>query len=296
MPATDDFPTGPSLGERFPDATLRNQRNELVKLHEARAGRRALIVFQRSARWCAFCRTQLVEMQRGLTDFEAAGIWVVAISNDPVGDLAQFCDEHDIEFTFLSDAGSDLIRRLGILNTLIEPDEAIHGIPFPGTYLLDEAGVVVGKYFHREYQVREAPAFVLAEGFGLAPNLDGFPREEVEAEGVRLEVTLGAPDLKLRQRVFLHVRLMPREGWEIEGEPAIAVDPGDEIEVRATRYDSGANEARVELLSEARDVESVPLDIDVTCALRSPDGERVERSLSVRMQLPVGDLNRAPRA
>ncbi|MFN8638400.1 MAG: hypothetical protein U0360_02845 [Dehalococcoidia bacterium] len=51
MPPTDDFPTGPSLGERFPVATLRNQHNELVDLEAARAGRPALIVFQRSARW-----------------------------------------------------------------------------------------------------------------------------------------------------------------------------------------------------------------------------------------------------
>ena len=51
MPATDDFPTGPALGERFPDVTLRNQRNEVVEFEAARAGRRALIVFQRSARW-----------------------------------------------------------------------------------------------------------------------------------------------------------------------------------------------------------------------------------------------------
>lgn len=51
MPATEDFPTGPAVGERFPDVSLRNQRNELIDLHERRAGRPALVVFQRSARW-----------------------------------------------------------------------------------------------------------------------------------------------------------------------------------------------------------------------------------------------------
>ncbi len=51
MPATDEFPTGPAVGERFPDVTLRNQRGEAVHLEEARAGRRALVVFQRSSRW-----------------------------------------------------------------------------------------------------------------------------------------------------------------------------------------------------------------------------------------------------
>ncbi len=51
MPATDDYPKGPAVGERFPDVTLRNQHNALVQLQTARAGRRALIVFQRSSRW-----------------------------------------------------------------------------------------------------------------------------------------------------------------------------------------------------------------------------------------------------
>ena len=51
VPSTQDFPTGPAVGERFPDFTLRDQHNEQVNLEEARAGRRALLVFERSARW-----------------------------------------------------------------------------------------------------------------------------------------------------------------------------------------------------------------------------------------------------
>jgi hypothetical protein len=51
IPETDDFPKGPEVGERFPDFTLHDQHNEHVSIEAARAGRRALIVFQRSARW-----------------------------------------------------------------------------------------------------------------------------------------------------------------------------------------------------------------------------------------------------
>ena len=51
IPATDDFPTGPAVGQPFPEFTLHDQQNEHVTLSEARAGRPALIVFQRSARW-----------------------------------------------------------------------------------------------------------------------------------------------------------------------------------------------------------------------------------------------------
>ncbi|MSP21466.1 MAG: hypothetical protein EXR66_00305 [Dehalococcoidia bacterium] len=47
----EDFPTGPEVGECFPDYTLHDQHNEHVGIEAARAGRKAFIVLQRSARW-----------------------------------------------------------------------------------------------------------------------------------------------------------------------------------------------------------------------------------------------------
>ena len=51
MPETDDFPSGPSIGERLPDFTLPDQENNLVNFSQARQGKRAMVVFHRSARW-----------------------------------------------------------------------------------------------------------------------------------------------------------------------------------------------------------------------------------------------------
>ncbi|MBM3140139.1 MAG: hypothetical protein FJZ92_07975 [Chloroflexi bacterium] len=50
-PESDDFPTGPAVGEALPDFTLLDQHGRSVNFGRARAGRRALVVFQRSARW-----------------------------------------------------------------------------------------------------------------------------------------------------------------------------------------------------------------------------------------------------
>jgi len=47
-----DFSTmGPREGARFPDVRLPDQAGAVVDLHERRAGRRALVVFHRSADW-----------------------------------------------------------------------------------------------------------------------------------------------------------------------------------------------------------------------------------------------------
>ena len=50
-PELDFDQTGPRAGERFPDLALPAQDGQLVDLHRARAGRRALVLFHRSASW-----------------------------------------------------------------------------------------------------------------------------------------------------------------------------------------------------------------------------------------------------
>jgi hypothetical protein len=51
FPADEGFPTGPSVGETLPSFRLPNQRGEMIDFHEDRAGRRAVVMFQRSAVW-----------------------------------------------------------------------------------------------------------------------------------------------------------------------------------------------------------------------------------------------------
>lgn len=51
MPVLDFTQIGPQVGERFPDATLPDQLGNPINLHEHRNGRKALVVFHRSAGW-----------------------------------------------------------------------------------------------------------------------------------------------------------------------------------------------------------------------------------------------------
>jgi peroxiredoxin len=51
LPRIDFVRVGPAVGSRFPDVRLPDQTGTLVDLHAARRGRRALVVFHRSARW-----------------------------------------------------------------------------------------------------------------------------------------------------------------------------------------------------------------------------------------------------
>ena len=51
LPARDFRTIGPQEGEAFPDVRLPDQAGAMVDLHEARAGRQALVVVYRSADW-----------------------------------------------------------------------------------------------------------------------------------------------------------------------------------------------------------------------------------------------------
>lgn len=51
LPAIDFGTVGPAIGERFPDLLLPDQAGIPVDIHAERAGRRAIVVFFRSAGW-----------------------------------------------------------------------------------------------------------------------------------------------------------------------------------------------------------------------------------------------------
>jgi len=46
-----DFPTGPAVGERLPNFTLPDQYGQQIDFDSARQGRRAVVMFHRSAYW-----------------------------------------------------------------------------------------------------------------------------------------------------------------------------------------------------------------------------------------------------
>ena len=114
--------------------------------------------------------TQLVELQKQITEFDTAGIHVYGISYDPQEALKSFSDRYGITYDLLSDVGSVVIRRFGILNTLIDPEDPragdFYGIPFPGTYVADEFGVVTEKFFSRHYATRESAGTILDKALG----------------------------------------------------------------------------------------------------------------------------------
>ena len=151
-----------------------------------------------------------------------------AVSYDPVAILAAFGDTHGITFPLLSDEGSHAMRGLGLLNERVGEDHAVYGIPassrhvglpYPGTFVLDEAGIIVHKRFHESYRVRDTGAGLLARTLGMLDAGSEIAGDD-GADAVRLRTWIASPTYVWYQQLHLNVEIMTAAGWHVYGRPA----------------------------------------------------------------------------
>src|SRR5262249_12116059 len=102
---------GPQGGERVPDFSLKDQTGKIWTLQSIMGPKGAMLVFVRSADWCPYCKTQLVDLQSGVDELRKRGLGVATISYDPPEILASFAKQRGITYPMLSDAGSATIKR-----------------------------------------------------------------------------------------------------------------------------------------------------------------------------------------
>ena len=142
-----------------------------------------------------------MELQGRLAEIRKAGMGVAAISYDPVSTLHDFSSRRGITFPLLSDPGSETIKRYGILNTTVDPKNALFGYPFPGTYIVDKRGVVTSRYFEDAYQERDTVSSILVrlgQKVGVAATkiegahvtVTSYATDEVAAQGTHFSLVL----------------------------------------------------------------------------------------------------------
>ena len=237
-PATkiDVSKLGPQVGQMVPDFRLTDQNGTLWTRASIMGPKGALLLFYRSADWCPYCKTQLVDLQSRVDALRAQGLGVAAISYDPVPILADFAMRRRITFPLLSDAGSATIKAFGILNPLPaiafgpekddpeviaelrqyvsggRPNPSWAGIAFPGTFILDPKGRVKSRFFEDYYVERTTFSNILVQmGHAQAP------LSATKIAGAHLDVTSYATDSAVaagnRFAVVAHIE--PRAGVHV---------------------------------------------------------------------------------
>lgn len=103
-----------------------------------------------------------MELQRQAARLTAEGRGLAVITYDPPEVLARFASAYGISYPLLSDAGSTVIRRYGLLNPAYAPGTRAHGVPYPGTFVLDARGRIVARHFETAYQERTTVGRILS--------------------------------------------------------------------------------------------------------------------------------------
>jgi len=106
-----------------------------------------------------------VELEQTRREFEQRGLHVAALSHDSIAVLDFFAKRKGITYPLLSNVESAAAATLGIVNPNYKPGDDLHGMPFPGTFFIDENGVVVDKFFESDHRERYTASTMLVKHF-----------------------------------------------------------------------------------------------------------------------------------
>ena len=158
----DSFDPGPAVGSNFPGIQATYKGGSITLINAFAGSNGTVFIASRSFDWCPYCMRQMIQLQDYASEFDAAGIGMVAISYDDPALQQAFIDKFGITIPVLADVDALSFKTLGILNENYAPGDFQYGIPHPGMIVIDSAGKVVGKLFLEAYSSRVDAAAALA--------------------------------------------------------------------------------------------------------------------------------------
>lgn len=149
-----------------------------------------------------------MELQQNLEKLHKRGLRVAALSYDSVAVLKNFSERKGITYSLLSDPDSKVILSFGLLNQSVAKDTPQYGIPYPGTFILNKSGVVVEKYFEKDFRQRYTASEILTRQYGDAA---GAPGQTIETRHLRLisSASLGTVHWGQRLALVADIELKP---------------------------------------------------------------------------------------
>jgi len=204
--ASKNAKTGPAVGEPIPAFEAVDLAGKRQTFESLRGPNGLVLSFSRSADWCPYCKTQLVDLNQQVAAFRKQGLGVASLTYDSVDVLRNFAKRQGIRYTMLSDPESTVIRAFGILNDNIEPGNFAYGIPFPGTYVINERGIVTAKYFEEDYRERDSAASILTRQFGAG----GLEKTTVDTPQLTLTYSASDATFAPGRRITLILDVEPK--------------------------------------------------------------------------------------
>ncbi|MDE1244077.1 peroxiredoxin-like family protein [Vibrio aestuarianus] len=168
----------PRPGNKFPSFALENQEGETIKLNTLLERGPVVVSFFRGM-WCPYCIMELQALQKSLTEIDATGATLVAISPQLSTLNKQTINQNKLSFDILNDNGNALAESLGIAyrlgDELIEKVYNAFGVkmsqfngddswrlPLSSRFVIDTEGTIIAVDADVNYRSRPEPEETIA--------------------------------------------------------------------------------------------------------------------------------------
>jgi peroxiredoxin len=169
---------GLQVGETAADFTLPNAFGKPVRLYDRLKNGPVVLSFYRGA-WCPYCNLELKTLYGALPHFEALGAELITVTpQKPDRSLGQI-EKDGYPFEILSDLDSSVMKAYR-LHFEVPPElsdvyirnfgldladyngPGRYELPVPGTFVIDQQGVVRAAFADVDYRQRMEPAAIIA--------------------------------------------------------------------------------------------------------------------------------------
>ncbi len=167
---------GLKVGEKAPDFSLPDAWGKTVKLSDQLKHGPVVLVFYRGA-WCPFCNLHLNALHRSQSHFKRYDAQLIAVTPQIPDKSREQINKDKYAFTVLSDLDDHVMKSYRLLYSL-SPElvavykkhgldvEAFNGegrtiLPIPGTYVIDQKGIIRAAHADTDYKQRMEPADII---------------------------------------------------------------------------------------------------------------------------------------
>lgn len=174
---------GLKVGSHAPDFSLPDALGATVRLKDLLAQGPVILTFYRGA-WCPYCNLQLKAMKESLPHFQRYGAQLVAVTPQTPDRSRGQIEKDAYPFPILSDLDNRVMQAYNLYFEV--PDElhamylqdfkldiadyngaGRHGLPVPGTFVIDRQGIIRSAFADTDYKKRMEPAAIIEALSGI---------------------------------------------------------------------------------------------------------------------------------
>ena len=216
-------------GAPAPDVSLPDQAGRTRDLASLAGPRGLILVFFRSADWCIYCKSELVQLERDYGALKQSGYELAAISYDSQAVLNEFATRKGIEFPLLADHESSAIRAFGVANRKfrkgmqvdVETEKVylssignvpVYGLAYPAVFVIDSNKKIAWRFVSESAELRLTGSAILERAVGA--NIYAY-RSAPQSGAVKVAATATTTAAALGSRLTVGVEIAMPQGFHV---------------------------------------------------------------------------------